>query len=430
MKVSMEKIDKNKVGLEIEVETEQVEKAVRQAHIKLVKKVNIPGFRKGKAPKAVLERYIGKAALLEEAAEIMIVPNYAAAVKETGIEPIDRPSVDIVQLEEAKPFTFKVTVDVKPEVVLGEYKGIEAEKPQYPVMEEDVDKELERLQQRYAKLVELGDTDEIQKGDIALISFQGFVDGEAFEGGSSESHSLGIGSGSFIPGFEDQLIGAKINEKRDVIVTFPEEYHKEDLAGKEALFKVEVKGIKRKEVAPIDDEFAKDVSEFESLADLKADLRKRLEESAEKRAEEHVKNEILTKAVDAASVEIPPVMIDQRVERMLEELRERLSMQGLNLEQYLQFVNTDMDKLREQYRPQAEREVKTDLVLEKVAKGENIEATEEELNGELEKISLQYNQPVDKVRLALASAGRLEMLQYGIMMNKTVEFLVSQSKIA
>ncbi|MEL7563942.1 MAG: trigger factor [Dehalobacterium sp.] len=430
MKVNSEKIDKNKMSLEIEVEVEQVERALKQAHNKLVKKVNIPGFRKGKAPKAILERYVGKAALLEEAAETMIIPNYAAAVEETGIEPIDRPNVEIVQLEEEKPFTFKVTVDVKPEVVLGEYKGIEVEKPNYPVTEDDVNKELERLQQRYAKLIELGEEDAIQDGDIALISFQGFVDGVAFEGGTSESHSLGIGSGSFIPGFEEQLIGAKINEKRDVNVTFPEEYHKEDLAGKEALFKVEIKGIKRKEVAPIDDEFAKDVSEFENLADLKADITKRLEESAEKRAEEHVRNEILTKAVDAASVEIPPVMVDNRVDRMLDELRERLAMQGLKLEQYLQFVNMDMDKLKEQYRPQAEREVKTDLVLETVAKEENIKATEEEVNAELEKISQQYNQPVDQVRTALASAGRLEMLDYGIGMNKTVEFIVAQSKIA
>jgi len=430
MKVNSEKIDKNKMSLEIEVEVEQVERALKQAHNKLVKKVNIPGFRKGKAPKAILERYVGKAALLEEAAETMIIPNYAAAIQETGIEPIDRPNVEIVQLEEEKPFTFKVTVEVKPEVVLGEYKGIQAERPKYPVAEDDVNKELERLQQRYAKLTELGEEDEIQDGDMALISFQGFVDGVAFEGGTSDSHSLSIGSGSFIPGFEEQLIGAKINEKRDVNVTFPEEYHKEDLAGKEALFKVEIKGIKRKEVAPIDDEFAKDVSEFENLADLKADITKRLEESAEKRAEEHVRNEVLTKAVDAASVEIPPVMVDNRVERMLDELRERLAMQGLKLEQYLQFVNMDMDKLKEQYRPQAEREVKTDLVLETVAKEENIKATEEEVNAELDKISQQYNQPVDQVKMALASAGRLEMLNYGIAMNKTVEFIVDQSKIA
>lgn len=430
MKVNSEKIDKNKMSLEIEVELEQVEKAMNQAHAKLVKKVNIPGFRKGKAPKAILERYIGKAALLEEAAENMIYPNYVAAVKETGIEPIDRPNVEIVQLEEEKPFTFKVTVEVKPEVTLGEYKGIEVEKPDFPVAEEDVNKELERLQQRYAKLIELGAEDEIQSGDIANISFEGFVDGVAFEGGSSENHSLGIGSGSFIPGFEDQLIGAKINEQRDVHVTFPEEYHKEDLAGKEALFKVEIKGIKRKEVAPIDDEFAKDVSEFETLADLKADIQKRLEENAQKRAEQHVRNEILTKAVDGASVEIPSVMVENRVARMLEELENRLSMQGLKLEQYLQFVNTDLEKLKEQYLPQAEREVKTDLVLETISKEENIKATEEEVNQELEKVATQYNQPLDKVRMAFATSGQLEMLEYSIVMNKTVDFMVEQGKVA
>jgi len=430
MRVNLEKIDKNKMGLEIEVETEQVERAVKQAHNKLAHKVNIPGFRKGKAPKVILERYIGKAAILEEAAEIMLLPNYAAAVKETGIEPIDRPQVEIIQLEEKKPFTFKVTVDVKPEVTLGEYKGLQVEKPNFPVTEEDVNKELERLQQRYAKLIELGEEDEIQMGDIATISFQGFVDGEPFEGGSSENHSLGIGSGSFIPGFEDQLVGAKINEKRDVKVTFPEKYHKEDLAGKEALFKVEVKGIKRKEVSPIDDEFAKDVSEFDTLAELKADITKRLEENAQRRAEAHMRSEVLNKVVDAASVEIPPVMIDTRIERMVEDFSERLQMQGLKLEQYFQFANTDLDKLKEQYRPQAEREVKTDLVLETIAKVEKIEATEEELQEELTKISLQYNQPVDKVKEALAVSGRLDMIRYGIAMNKTVDFLVRENSIA
>jgi len=430
MKVNLEKIDKNKMGLEIEVEAEQVERAIKQSYNKLVKKVNIPGFRKGKAPKAVLERYIGKAAILEEAAEIMILPNYANAVKETGIEPIDRPSVEIVELDEGKPFIFKVTVDVKPEVVLGEYKGIQVEKPEYPVTEEDINRELDRLQQRYAKLVELGEEDEIKNGDIALISFQGFIDGEAFEGGTAENHSLGIGSGTFIPGFEEQLIGAKINEKRDVKVTFPEEYHKKELAGKEALFKVEVNGIKRKELSPIDDEFAKDVSEFESLADLKEDIKKRLEDNAKIRAEQHVRNEVLNKVVDAAAVEIPPVMIENRVEAMVDDLSRRLSMQGLKLEQYFQFANTDMDKLKEQYRSQAERDVKTDLVLETIAKGEKIEATEEELTGELEKIATQYNQPLDKVREALSAGGRLEMLKYSIAMNKTVDFLVDASNIA
>ncbi|ATW25504.1 trigger factor [Candidatus Formimonas warabiya] len=430
MKVNLEKIDKNKAGLEIEVETEQVTRAMHQAYTKLVKKVNIPGFRKGKAPKSILERYVGKAALLEEAAEIMIVPNYAAAVKETGIEPIDRPAVDIIQLDEEKPFTFKVTVDVKPEVTLGEYKGIQVEKPHYPVAEEDVNKELDRLQQRYAKLIELGEEDEIQKDDIAAIDFQGFVDGQPFEGGAAENYSLGIGSGSFIPGFEDQLIGAKINEERDVQVTFPAEYHKEELAGKEAVFKVKIKGVKRKEVAPLDDEFAKDVSEFESLTDLKADITKRLEESAERRAEEHVKNEVVKKAVDAASVDIPPVMVDQRVERMIDDLSERLRMQGLNLEQYLQFMQSDLEKMKEQYRPQAEQDVKTDLVLEAILKAEGIQASDEEVTSELEKVAQQYNQPVDAVKEALEKAGRLETLEYGITLNKTVDFLVNQSNVA
>lgn len=431
MKVNQsEKIEKNTMSLEIEVDQEEVAKAIQQAHKKLVKKVNIPGFRKGKAPLSVLERYVGKGALLEEAAEIMIFPNYAAAVQETGIEPIDRPNVEIVELDDNKPFTFKVKVDVKPEVELGEYKGIKVEKASYPVTEEDVNKELERLQQRYAKLSELGEEDAIQNDDMATISYQGFVDGVQFEGGTSENHNLGIGSGSFIPGFEEQLIGAKINESRDVNVTFPEEYHSEELAGKEALFKVEIKGIKRKEVAPIDDEFAKDVSEFETLDELKKDIQTKMEESAAKRAEDEAKNEILNKVVEAASVEIPPVMIDQKIQSMLNELNENLGRQGLQLEQYCQFTNTSIEQLGEQYRPQAERAVKTDLVLEQIAKQDNIEVLEEELNQELDKFSKQYNQPIDAIKSTLVATGQMDMLKLGMTMTKTANYLVEQNEIA
>jgi len=429
MKVSLEKIEKNRVALEIEVEADQVEQALNKAHLKLVKKVNIPGFRKGKAPRVVLERFIGKAALLEEAAKIMISPNYLAAVKETGIEPIDRPSVDIVQLEDSKPFAFKVLVDVKPEVTLGEYKGLQLEKKEFPVSEEDINHELERLQQRYAKLEELGEDDEIQQGDIANIAFEGFINGEPFEGSSSESYSLGIGSGSFIPGFEDQLVGARIDEKRDVNITFPEEYHHKELAGKEALFKVEIRGIRRKQLLPIDDEFAKDVSEFETLDDLKADIKKRLEENAQKRAEEEIKNQATSKAVEAASVEIPPVMIEDSVQRMIDDFAERLQMQGLSLEQYLQFINSDMDKLKDQYRPQAEFNVKTDLVLEAIAKKENIEVSDEDIQKEIDLVAKQYNQKPEVVKASLESSGRLEMLKFGIKMNKTVDFLVNNSNI-
>ncbi|MCR6545016.1 trigger factor [Dehalobacterium formicoaceticum] len=431
MKVNQsEKIEKNTMSLEIEVDQEEVAKAIQQAHKKLVKKVNIPGFRKGKAPLSVLERYVGKGALLEEAAEIMIFPNYAAAVQETGIEPIDRPNVEIVELDDNKPFTFKVKVDVKPEVELGEYKGIKVEKASYPVTEDDVNKELERLQQRYAKLSELGEEDTIQNDDMATISYQGFVDGVQFEGGTSENHNLGIGSGSFIPGFEEQLIGAKINESRDVNVTFPEEYHSEELAGKEALFKVEIKGIKRKEVAPIDDEFAKDVSEFETLDELKKDIQTKMEESAAKRAEDEAKNEILNKVVEAASVEIPPVMIDQKIQSMLNELNENLGRQGLQLEQYCQFTNTSIEQLGEQYRPQAERAVKTDLVLEQIAKQDNIEVLEEELNQELDKFSKQYNQPIDAIKSTLVATGQMDMLKLGMTMTKTANYLVEQNEIA
>lgn len=430
MKVNVEKMEKNCATLEIEVEVEQVNKAINKASHKVAQKVNIPGFRKGKVPKAILERYAGKELILEEAAEILVLPNYLDAVKESGIEPVDRPAIEIVELEENKPFSFKVTVMVKPEVTLGDYKGFQLEKKEAQVTEEDTEKELKRLQERYAKLQELGEEDEIQNGDIAYISFDGYVDGEPFEGGNSPGYSLGIGTGSFIPGFEDQLIGAKINEKRDVKVTFPENYHKEDLAGKEALFKVEILGVKRKELAPLDDEFAKDVSEFETLEELKADINKKLAEDQKKFLEDQLKNQAVSKAVEGSEVDVPPVMVNDQVERMIDELGQRLRMQGLSLDQYLSYAKIEMDELKEKYRPQAEIAVKSDLVLEAISKAESISSTEEEVNQRIEEMAEAYNQQPEVIRASLESSGRLGMLSYGITMDKTIDFLIANSTIA
>lgn len=425
MKVNLEKIEKNLVALEIEVEAEKVEQAVNQAHNKLSKKVNVPGFRKGKAPRPVLERFIGKEALLEEAAEIMILPNYIAAIKETGIEPIDRPTVDIIQLDNAKPFSFKVTVEVKPEVTIGQYKDFQVEKKEYTVGEEDINKEIEKLQQRYAQIIELGEDEKISNGDIAEIAFEGFIDDKPFEGGTSDSYSLGIGSGSFIPGFEEQLIGAKIKEKRDIKVTFPENYYKEELAGKEALFKVEIKGVKRKELTAVDDEFAKDVSEFDTLDELKADIRKKLVELNNMLSQEDIKNQVISKVVEAASVEIPEVMINEKVDVMVQDFKQNVRQQGIDFN----FKDAELDNLREQYRPQAESNVKTELVLATVAKIENISVTDEDINKEIDKIAQQYNQKSDLVKASLGSTGRLDLLKEGLLFNKTIDFLVDNSTI-
>lgn len=430
MKVSAEKIETNRVCLQVEVENEYVKKAIDLAIKKVSKKVSIPGFRKGKAPKSVVERFVGMPAILEETAEILIYPHYLNAVKEAGIEPIDRPDVEIVELDENKDFVFKATVDVKPEVVLGEYKGLALDKQVRPVTEEDIQVEIERLQQRYAKLQELGEDVEIIDGDIAEISFAGSIDDVPFEGGTSESFSLGIGSGSFIPGFEDQLIGAKLHEERDVHVTFPEDYQKEELAGKAAIFKVGIKGLKRKEMAPLDDEFAKDVSEFETFDELKADIAQKLEDNNQKMAAEQLKNQAVAKAVEVSTVEIPPVMVANQAERMIEDMARRLEKQGLNLEQYLAYTQSDMEKLKAQYLPQAERSVKSDLVLEAIGKAENIKATEEEISQQIDELAKAYKQPAETIMASLNASGQLEMLSYGIMMDKTVAFLVENSVTA
>lgn len=429
MNYTVEKLEKNQVALQIEVETEQVEKALTVAYTKLVKKVNIPGFRKGRAPRALVERYIGKAALFEEAAEGLITSNYIEAIRQSGIEPIDRPSVEIVQLDEHVPFVFKAVVEVKPEVQLGQYKGIVVEPQDFSVKPDDIEKELTKLQQRVAKLMELDENAEIKAGDVAFIGFQGLLDGVPFEGGTSEGYSLEIGSGTFIPGFEEQLVGAKVNEKREVNVVFPEEYHKEELAGKPVVFNVEIKGIKRKELPVIDDEFAKDVSEFESLDELKSDISKRLEETSEKKKEDYIKNRVITQAVENSTVDVPDLMIQNKIEYMIEDLEYRLEMQGLNLDKYLQYTNSDRDKLTEYYRPQAEYNVKTDLVLETIAKVENIEVTEQDINTELERIGKQYNQQVENIKASIQSSGRMEMLKYGLAMNKTIDFLVSHAEL-
>jgi len=430
MKVKVEKIETNRVCLQVEVENQHVQKAIEMAAKKVAKKVNIPGFRKGKAPKAVIERFVGTPAILEEAAEILIYPQYLNAVQESGIEPVDRPDVEIVELDADKDFIFKATVTVKPEVTLGEYKGLAVDKEVKTVSEEDVQAELDKLQQRYAKLQELGEEDTVQKGDMAEISFAGYIDGEAFEGGSAESFSLGIGSGSFIPGFEDQLIGAKLHEEREIHVTFPEDYQQEKLAGKPALFKVGIKGLKRKELSPLDDEFAKDVSEFETLAELKEDLSRKLTENFEKMAADMIKNQAVAKAVANATVEIPQVMIESQVDRMVEDMANRLERQGLNLEQYLMYTQSDMDQLKTQYLPHAERSVKSDLVLEAIAKAENITATEEEMEKQIGELAKAYKQTPENIKASLEASGQSHSLSYGIMMDKTVAFLVDSSVAA
>jgi trigger factor len=429
MKVKMEKIEKNTVVLEVEVDVDQVHSALDKAYHKVVKKVNVPGFRQGKVPKSVLEQKFGKEIFFDDALDFLLPEAYAQAVEESKIEPVDRPQVDVIQLVVGQPLIFKATVQVKPEVQLGEYKGLSVEKPNVEVSDEDVQKELASMQQKHAKLNTL-EEGTVEKADVAVIDFEGFVNEVAFEGGKGEAYPLEIGSGSFIPGFEEQIVGAAIGEERDVKVTFPEEYHAVDLAGKEAVFKVKVNSIKRKEVSTLDDEFAKDVSEFDTLEELKADILNKLKEAAEKNTELAVKNQVIEKAVANAEVEIPEAMVNSRIDMIVNDMANRLQRQGLSLDDYLKFTNSNMETIRSEYRNEAEQSVKADLILEAIAKAEEIKVTDSDLDEQIQEMAKHYNQEPEQLKNILAAQGSLEYLTTSITMDKTVSFLVDNAKIA
>lgn len=428
MKVNLEKIEKNMVALEIEVEQIKFEEAMDKAYKKVVKKLNIPGFRKGKAPKALVERHVGIEYLNEEALDFIIPEAYVEAIEETKIDPIDKPKVDIIQMENGKPLIFKATVEVKPEVELGEYIGLEVEKQEIEISDEEVDGELEKLRQRHAQLVNIEEGPAEFK-DMVVIDFEGFVDDVAFPGGTGNDYSLELGSGSFIPGFEDQLVGAKVGEATDVKVTFPEDYHAAELAGKEALFKVAVKGIKRKELANLDDEFAKDVSEFETLQELKNDILNRLKEAATEQSKNKLKDELVEKAVQASNVEIPEIMVQQKIDTMLQNFSQRLSMQGMKLEDYLKYSNTDMETVRTEYREAAQKAVNIDLVLEAISEKEGIQVSEEEIDVKIAEMAGRYNSEPEVFKQWLVNADNMEPLKKSIIIDKTVDFIQEKAAI-
>jgi trigger factor len=428
MTAKWEKLEGNRGVLTIEVPAEKVNQGLDSAFKKVVKQINVPGFRKGKMPRALFEKRFGVEALYQDALDFIFPEAYMNAIKETGIEPIAQPEnvdFDIEQMGKDKDFTFKATVQVKPEVKLGEYKGLEVEELDTNVTDEDVQKELEALQNRHAELV-VKEEGTAEKGDTVVIDFEGFVNGEAFEGGKGENYSLELGSGTFIPGFEDQLIGVAAGESKDVEVTFPEEYHAAELAGKPAVFKVTVHEIKRKELPALDDEFAKDVDdEVETLDALKEKIKTRLENSKKHEAEHHLRDTLVEKAAANAEVEIPEVMVENEVNRMLQEFEQRLQMQGMNLELYYQFSGQDEAALREQMKEDARKRVKVNLTLEAIAKAENLEATEEDVNAELEKMAEMYNMSVDNIKKAL---GGTEGIKEDLKFKKAVEFLVENKK--
>lgn len=426
MNVKVENVEKNVVQLEIEVDAAKFEEGMKQSFIKNAKKFNVPGFRRGKAPRSVVERYYGEQVLYEDAINIVCADAYDEAVEENDLHPVERPELDIKQIGSGQNLIFTAKVTVKPEVTLGEYKGLEIKKTVANVTDEDVDNEIKKAAEKNARLVSVEDRP-VQKDDITTIDFEGFVDGVAFEGGKGTDYSLTIGSGQFIPGFEDQLIGAKIGEEAEVKVTFPEEYHSEELSGKPATFKVTVKEIKVKDIPTIDDEFAKDVSEFDTLEAYKEDLKNKMVHEAEHQAEHKNEDSVIAKAVENASVEIPEVMVSKRIDDLVRDFEMRIQYQGLDLNKYLEIMGMDYNTFRGQFGKRAEDEVKTQLILEKISQVENIEVTDEDVDNEIKTMAENYKQDAEEFKKHL-SEDDIEYIKESNKMKKTIDFLVENTK--
>lgn len=423
----MEKIEKNRVTLEVQVEPQRVAQALQLVYRAIANRANIPGFRRGKAPRRLIENYFGREYLYNQALDRLIPEAYAAAVEQTKIEPIDQPEVELVQLEEGRPLVFKATVEVKPEVSLGEYKGIVAEKRVRPVTEADVDRYLENLRQHYARLVDLGE-ERLAAGDLAIIDYEGTVQGKPFSHSRAEGVAVEVGGPAPWPGFSTQLAGLRSGEEREIRVTLPQDYPQGELAGQEAVFHVRVREAKRRELSPLDDEFAKDVSEFETLQELKQDIANRLREDALREAENRVREQVVAKAVEAASLEVPSTLVERRLRSLLADLEARLRQQGLTLEEYLRLTDGKMEDVQAGLRAEAEATVRRELVLEAIAQREGLSVSDEELAEELEAVARRTGREVAAVKEQLAERG-LEGLRVGLLQKKAADFLVKHARI-
>lgn len=426
MSVQVENLEKNMAKLTIEVSAEELEKALEAAYQKEKNKISIPGFRKGKVPRAMVEKMYGAGIFYEDAANTLMQQNYPAAVDESGIDIVSRPTVDVVQIEKGKPFIFTAEVAVRPEVTLGKYLGVTVTKIDTSVTDEEVDEALEKERNNNARTVSVTDRP-VAEGDTAVIDFEGFVDGVAFEGGKGENHPLEIGSHSFIDTFEEQLVGKNAGEEVEVNVTFPDAYQAEELAGKPALFKVKINEIKAKELPELDDEFAQDVSEFETLAEYKEDLKKRLTEQKENEAKRTKEDEAIQKIIDKSKMDIPEAMINTQCETMVEEFAQRIAQSGLSMEQYLQFSGMTIDKLKEQVRPEAVTRIQSSLVLEQIAKDENIEVTDEDVDAEIEKMAANYGMEADKLKEYMGEAEKKSMKK-DLAITKAVDLVMDNIK--
>ena len=414
----------NEVKLEITVEAEKFENAMKKVYFQNAKYFNIPGFRKGKAPMNIVEKYYGAQIFYEDAFNEVATEAYDEALEANKIDAVSRPVVDIKQMEKGKDVIFTAVVQTKPEVELGKYKGIEIPKVEYKVEEKDIEHELGHMQEHNSRLITVDDR-ALENGDIATIDFEGFVDGVAFDGGKAEGHELEIGSGSFIPGFEDQLVGMKIDEEREIKVTFPKEYFSKDLAGKEAMFKVKLHEIKRKELPELDDEFAKDVSEFDTLAELKASIKEKIEKNNEQRQKYETEDLAIKAVCEDVKVDIPSGMVEFEVENMMKDFEQRLSYQGLNLDQYLKMIGKTEEEMKKEYEPQAIEAIKSRLVLEAIIKAEKIEASEDEIKAKMEEMAKNYGKKVEEIS---ENENLKKYLKEGIESEKALEFIVSNAK--
>ena len=427
MAVKTEQVEKNLVKLTFEISREELEKGINEAYKKNAKKIRIPVFRKGKVPKAMIEKYYGEEVFYDDAINFVLPEIYDAATKEAGIEPVARPEIDIEEIKKGEPIVVTALVTTKPEVKLGKYKSIKIDKIEYTVSEEDIDKDIEATQKKNARIITVEDR-AVENGDIAVIDFEGFCDGVAFPGGKGENYELEIGSGSFIPGFEEQLIGAAKDADVDVNVTFPEEYHAPELAGKEALFKVKVHEIKAKEYPELDDDFASEVSDFETMKEYRESVKERLEKAAEERAKQETENAVIEKAVEASSIDIPEAMIQTQIDRMVNDFAQRLSYQGMNLEMYMQYTGSTMESFREGFKEQAEKQIRTTLVIEAIAKAEGIEANQEEIDEKIAEMAKMYNMEVEKITELLRPED-IEGIANEIAFVKAIEMLVNKASI-
>ena len=418
MSLQVEKLEKNMAKLTIEVSAEDLDKAMEKAYQKQKSRISLPGFRKGKAPRKMIESMYGKGVFMEDAVNSLVPQEYTKALGECDLEIVSQPEINVTQMEPGKALIFTADVAVKPEVTLGDYKGVEVPKSEITVTDEEVDAEVKKEQDKNARTVAVEDR-AAANGDITTIDFEGFVDGVAFDGGKGTDYALTLGSGTFIPGFEDQLVGANTGDHVEVKVTFPEEYQAKELAGKEAVFQCDVKKIETKEVPELDDEFAKDVSEFDTLAEYKEDVKKKLTEKKEKEARTAKEHAAVDKAIENAQMDIPELMTKTECRQMMDDFSRRMQQQGLSMEQYFQFTGQSMDKMMEDMKPQALKRIQTRLVLEKVAEAENIQPSEEEITEEIQKMADAYKMEADKIREAIGESG-LEQMKKDMAVQKAV----------